>query len=96
LNMWQYATKIAQENSSDIGDVLKRKAQNQQDRNDLQSAALTYLEVGETVQAVEIMGQNGWIDKLVEVARSLNKMETKALSRCAHFFHANSRHDYTA
>ncbi|KAJ3091116.1 hypothetical protein HK102_001633 [Quaeritorhiza haematococci] len=96
LNMWEYATQLAQETNLNTADILKRKAQMQQDRNDLLAAATTYVDVGDFMQAIDILGPNGWLDKLIEVARKLNRSETKALSRCVYFFRKHGHHDYAA
>ncbi|RKO92638.1 WD40-repeat-containing domain protein [Blyttiomyces helicus] len=96
LNMWEYATQIAEETNSNTEDILKRKAQMQQDRNDLLAAANTYMEVGDFMQAINILGPNGWLEKLIEVARKLDKSKTKALSRCVYFFRKSNHHTYAA
>ncbi|KAI8805829.1 WD40-repeat-containing domain protein [Cladochytrium replicatum] len=85
LNMWEYATVVAEETNTNMGEILKRKAQMHKDRNDLLAAAMTYIEMGDYTQAINILGPNGWYDKLMEVSRRLNKSETKALNRCVHF-----------
>ncbi|KND02004.1 uncharacterized protein SPPG_02510 [Spizellomyces punctatus DAOM BR117] len=96
LNMWEYATKIAQETHTNTDNILKRKAQMQQDRNDLLAAANTYLEVGDYMKAIDILGPNGWLDNLIEVARKVSNSDTKALSRCVYFFRKHNHHAYAA
>ncbi|KAI9197284.1 WD40-repeat-containing domain protein [Polychytrium aggregatum] len=96
LNMWEYATQIAEETNTNREEILKRKAQMQQDQNNLLAAATTYIEVGDYIQAINILGPNGWLDKLIEVVRRLNKAETKSLSRCVHFFRKHNHHAYAA
>lgn len=96
LNMWDHATRMAEETNTDYGGILKKKAKILMDRNDLLAAATTYMEVGDFMQAIEILGPNNWLDKLIEVARKLNKSETKALSRCVHYFRNQNHHTYAA
>ncbi|KAI9105021.1 WD40-repeat-containing domain protein [Phlyctochytrium arcticum] len=96
LDMWDMATKVAQETKSNPDFILKRKAQMQHDRNDLLAAATTYLEVGEFAKAVDILGPNGWLDKLMEVARKVPASDGKALSRCVYFFRKHNNHTYAA
>ncbi|KAJ3215015.1 hypothetical protein HDU67_000968 [Dinochytrium kinnereticum] len=98
LNMWEYATQLAEETNSDRGVILKRKAQIQQDRNDLLAAASTYIEVGDYLQAINILGPLGGpaLDKLIELARKLNKSDSKAISRCVYFFRKNNHNAYAA
>ncbi|KAJ3336316.1 hypothetical protein HDU93_003092 [Gonapodya sp. JEL0774] len=93
LNLWEKAVQIAEENSTDRGAILKRKAQSQANKNDLLAAALTYSEVGEYVTAIDLLGANGWLDQLMEVARKIPNSDTKALSRCILYFRKNSRAD---
>ncbi|KAJ3110764.1 hypothetical protein HDU96_006285 [Phlyctochytrium bullatum] len=98
LNMWEYATQIAEETNGDRALILKRKAQTQADRNDLLSAAATYIEVGDYLQAINLLGPLGSsaMDKLIELARKLNKSDSKALSRCVYFFRKNNCNNYAA
>ncbi|KAJ3403303.1 hypothetical protein HDV05_007909, partial [Chytridiales sp. JEL 0842] len=96
LNMWEYATQLASEAQTDVSDILKRKAQTQHARNDLTAAAATYLEVGDYIQAINIFGSNGALDKLIEITRKLKKTDTKPLSRCLYFFRKNNHHAYAA
>jgi intraflagellar transport protein 122 len=94
LGMWDFATSIAQESQGDVGTILKKKAKVHQDANNLQAAAQTYMEVGDHWQAVEILGPNGWHEKLIEIVRSVNKTETKILSQCVHYFRKQNHHAY--
>ncbi|KAJ3220794.1 hypothetical protein HK099_004014 [Clydaea vesicula] len=96
LNMWDFATKIALESDISPTEILKMKAKMQFERNDLLAAAATYTEVGMFNEAIDILGPNGWLDNLIEVARKLNKSETKALSRCVYFFKNHNHHSYAA
>ncbi|KAI9343877.1 WD40-repeat-containing domain protein [Zopfochytrium polystomum] len=96
LNMWEQATQLASETKADMSLILKRKAQTQQDRNDLGAAAATYIEVGDFLKAINILGPAGNLDKLLEIARRLKKTDTKALSRCLFFFRKHNNHIYAA
>ncbi|KAJ3071027.1 hypothetical protein HDU98_005913 [Podochytrium sp. JEL0797] len=96
LNMWDYATQIASETNMDPLDILKRKAQIQQDRNDLLAAANTYIEVGDYLQAINIIGPSGAVDRLIEITRKLKKSDSKALSRCLYYFRKYNHHPYSA
>ncbi|KAI8615618.1 hypothetical protein BC830DRAFT_282435 [Chytriomyces sp. MP71] len=96
LNMWEYATQIASETNMDPVDILKRKAQMQQDRNDLMAAASTYIEVGDYLQAINIIGPSGAVDRLIEITRKLKKTDSKALNRCLYFFRKFNHNPYAA
>jgi intraflagellar transport protein 122 len=94
--MWDHATKMAGETSKNVNEILIKKAQIQQDKNDLLAAATTYIEVGDYMQAANIFGQNKWFDRLVELARILNKLEIKVLNRCADFFKKSGLFEHAA
>ncbi|KAJ3351285.1 hypothetical protein HDU83_009012 [Entophlyctis luteolus] len=96
LNMWEYATQLAAECNMDPVDILKRKAQTQQDRNDLIAAANTYIEVGDYVHAINIIGPTGAVDRLIEISRKLGKNDSKALNRCLFYFKKFNHHAYAA
>ncbi|KAJ1568295.1 hypothetical protein HK405_002985 [Cladochytrium tenue] len=96
LNMWDHATQLAAETKTDTSLILKRKARTQQDRNDLVAAAATYMEVGDYLQAINILGPSGSLDKLLEITRRLKKTDTMALNRCLFFFRKHNHHAYAA
>ena len=50
------------EDSSDRKTLLKKRAEWAKNINELRSAAEMYANAGETMKAIEIMGENGWID----------------------------------
>ena len=50
------------EDSSDRKTLLKKRAEWAKNINELRSAAEMYVNAGETMKAIEIMGENGWID----------------------------------
>ena len=49
-------------------------------------AAETYLAAGDTLKAIGILGEQGWLDKLHEVARKLGKSATDELRACLGWF----------
>ncbi|KAJ3323550.1 hypothetical protein HDV06_001574 [Boothiomyces sp. JEL0866] len=86
LNMWENATQIAEESNENTQDILKRKAQIQEDRNDTLAAAMTYEQVGDYAHAIELLGAGGWTDKLIEIVRKLPSSETDLLNKCVAIF----------
>lgn len=57
-----------------------------------------YLSAGDTMRAVEIIGQHGWIDMLMNVVTTIDKADRECLTRCAdylikhkQYFHAGLR-----
>ncbi|KAJ3275108.1 hypothetical protein HDV01_001247 [Terramyces sp. JEL0728] len=86
LNMWENATQIAEESHENTQDILKRKAQIQEDHHDTLAAAMTYEQVGDYAHAIELLGVGGWTDKLIEVVRKLPANETDLLTKCVGIF----------
>ncbi|KAL2917328.1 hypothetical protein HK105_202992 [Polyrhizophydium stewartii] len=92
LNLWEYATQLAEETDGKTDDILKRKAQMQEDRKDMLAAAATYEQVGDFYRAIEILGPGGLLDRLIEIVRKLPKTAAKELERCAFYFRKHSSH----
>ena len=86
LNMWDAATAIAQSNTSQSADILRKKAQLLMERNDLQAAADTYIAIEDYISAVTILGQNEWYDKLISLVRNFSKAQYKELDQCVEWF----------
>lgn len=86
LNMWDAATSIAQANPSKSAEVLRKKAQLLIERNDLQKAADTFIEIEDYLSAIAILGQNAWYDKLISLARNLTKVHYNEMNTCVEWF----------
>jgi len=50
--------------------------------------------MGQYDKAIEIVGDAGRLDELIDVARVVDKKETAALRRCAEFFREHGHHQY--
>lgn len=92
LNMWDHATSLANETNSATDSILKSKAQALEERKDLIAAAATYEQVGEFMQAVEILGPGGYVDALIELVRKMSTNKHAELTKCVYYFrlHANT------
>eukprot|EP00061_Rhincodon_typus_P015633 g43413.t1 len=64
--------------------------------NEPKAAAEMYLSAGEHLKAIEIIGDHGWVDMLIDVARKLDKAEREPLSRCAYFLKKLQHPGYAA
>ena len=95
LNMWDFATALAQETPSKTTDIMRKKAEIQKDRNDLLSAAATFVEIGDYPQAIDIYGSNGWLDKLIDLVRRLTKSNSRELAQCVPYFKKGPEVKYT-
>ncbi|KAJ3026188.1 hypothetical protein HK097_006508, partial [Rhizophlyctis rosea] len=90
--MWDHATALAQDLHTPTDSILAAKAAMHQSRNDLLAAAQTYIQLGDYIQAIDILGENGWIDQLMDVARKLEKSEAnmKLLSKVVWYLRKNT------
>ncbi|PIK43960.1 putative intraflagellar transport protein [Apostichopus japonicus] len=64
--------------------------------NEPRAAAEMYLSAGEPLKAVEIIGDNGWADMLIDVARKLDKADREPLGKCAEYFKRMEQFAYAA
>uniref|UniRef100_A0A1A8SDL8 Intraflagellar transport protein 122 homolog n=2 Tax=Nothobranchius rachovii TaxID=451742 RepID=A0A1A8SDL8_9TELE len=60
------------------------------------AAAEMYLSAGESLKAIDIIGEHGWADMLIDVARKLDKAEREALAKCAVLFKRLKHHGYAS
>lgn len=87
LRMWDDAKKFAaQSKIVDIKQLVMDQAKWAEEVQDWRAAAEMYTASGNTLKAVEIMGERGWFDDLLEVAQKLDTSESKILSLCAAYF----------
>ncbi|DAZ94814.1 TPA: hypothetical protein N0F65_012841 [Lagenidium giganteum] len=87
LRMWDEAKKFASQSKVvDIRQLVQDQAKWAEEVQDWRAAAEMYSASGNTVKAVEIMGERGWFDDLLEIANKLDASETKILSLCASYF----------
>ncbi|XP_041130093.1 intraflagellar transport protein 122 homolog [Polyodon spathula] len=76
--------------------LITKQADWAQNMNEPKAAAEMYLSAGEHMKAIEIIGDNGWVDMLIDQARKLDKAEREPLSKCAFFFKKLQHHGYAA
>uniref|UniRef100_T1IRE0 Intraflagellar transport protein 122 homolog n=1 Tax=Strigamia maritima TaxID=126957 RepID=T1IRE0_STRMM len=87
LRMFDQAQEyLGADEGVDKKNLIKKKAEWANSTNDAKSAAEMFLSAGETIRAIEIIGENGWIDKLLEISRKLDKADRRALLLCAEYF----------
>eukprot|EP01137_Pigoraptor_chileana_P031284 Opistho-2@18911 len=83
---------MTQSDVKEVQQLVKKQADWAKSTRDPSSAVDMYLAAGETLEAVDILGENVWMSRLIELSRTLNKADTKALSRAAHYFKLNDLH----
>uniref|UniRef100_A0A452ICL5 Intraflagellar transport protein 122 homolog n=1 Tax=Gopherus agassizii TaxID=38772 RepID=A0A452ICL5_9SAUR len=64
--------------------------------NEPKAAVEMYISAGEHMKAIEISGDHGWVDMLIDIARKLDKAEREPLSKCAYYFKRLDNHGYAA
>ncbi|XP_040048107.2 intraflagellar transport protein 122 homolog isoform X1 [Gasterosteus aculeatus] len=60
------------------------------------AAAEMYLSAGEHLKAIDLIGEHGWEDMLIDIARKLDKAERELLAKCALHFKRLKHHGYAS
>ncbi|XP_054629542.1 intraflagellar transport protein 122 homolog isoform X3 [Dunckerocampus dactyliophorus] len=61
-----------------------------------QAAAEMYISAGENLKAIDVLGEHGWGDMLIDLARKLDKAEREPLAKCAFYFKKLKHHGYAS
>eukprot|EP00898_Chlorokybus_atmophyticus_P005973 jgi/Chlat1/6377/Chrsp44S05756 len=77
-----------------VQELIQKQAEWSEEVNDYESAAEMYLKAKKYERAVQIIGSNAWTDKLLEVMRSVDKTEVKAITMCAHYLKKAGQMNY--
>nr|XP_055048368.1 intraflagellar transport protein 122 homolog isoform X1 [Misgurnus anguillicaudatus] len=97
LRMFEYAKDFLQSTDPKNTKLLmKKQADWAKNSKEPRAAAEMYLSAGEHMKAIEIIGEHGWVDMLIDLARKLDKAEREPLSRCAMLFKKLNHHGYAA
>eukprot|EP00753_Platysulcus_tardus_P014889 PLAT4607.1.p1 GENE.PLAT4607.1~~PLAT4607.1.p1 ORF type:complete len:1226 (-),score=654.52 PLAT4607.1:178-3855(-) len=95
LKRWDDATAILGGDSGDeVADLLLAQARWCEETADYKLAAELYARCGDKAKAITLYGKGGWMDELMEAARGLSKLETKALEAAATFARDNGYTKY--
>ncbi|NXT85018.1 IF122 protein, partial [Zapornia atra] len=76
--------------------LIKKQADWAKNINELKAAVEMYLSAGEHMKAIEISGDRGWVDVLIEIARKLDKAEREPLLKCAFYLKKLNNPGYAA
>ncbi|KAK2571545.1 Intraflagellar transport protein 122-like protein [Acropora cervicornis] len=97
LRQFEYAKDfIGSSDPKNVKQLIKKQAEWCETTNDSKAAVDMFLAAGENLKAIEIIGQNGWVEKLLEVGRNLNKADTEGLKQCAFYFKQLDQHGYAS
>jgi len=95
LRKWEEARQFAHTaNAEQAQELVRRQAEWAEETHDLSAAADTYLTAGDYLKAIHILGEQQWIDKLIDVARSLDSSRTAELQACLSYFEKAKSHEY--
>ncbi|NWT25565.1 IF122 protein, partial [Cardinalis cardinalis] len=97
LRMFEHAKEfLGSGDPKDTKMLIKKQADWAKDINEPKAAVEMYLSAGEHMKAIEISGNHGWVDMLIEIARKLDKAEREPLAKCAFYFKQLDNPGYAA
>ncbi|KFP11865.1 Intraflagellar transport protein 122, partial [Egretta garzetta] len=97
LRMFDYAKDfLGSGDPKDTKMLIKKQADWAKNINEPKAAVEMYLSAGEHIKAIELSGDHGWVDMLIEIARKLDKAEREPLSKCAFYFKKLDNPGYAA
>ncbi|XP_074646999.1 intraflagellar transport protein 122 homolog [Tubulanus polymorphus] len=97
LRMFDFAKEFV--GSSDPLDkkiLMTKQADWAKNINEPKAAAEMYISAGEYIKAIEIIGDNGWSEMLIDVARKLDKADREPLTMCALYLKKLEQFSYAA
>jgi len=95
LRQFEYAKEfLGSGDQRNIKQLIKKQAEWCKTTNDPKAAADMFIAAGEFSKAVEILGENGWADKLIDLGRNLNKADVEPLTRVAYFLKKLKQYNY--
>ncbi|XP_016156929.1 PREDICTED: intraflagellar transport protein 122 homolog isoform X1 [Ficedula albicollis] len=97
LRMFEHAKEfLGSGDPKDTKMLIKKQADWAKDINEPKAAVEMYLSAGEHMKAIEISGDHGWVDLLIEIARKLDRAEREPLAKCAFYFKQLDNPGYAA
>lgn len=95
LRMFELAKEYVEStNPNEHKQLIAKQASWAKNTNEPREAAKMYLAAGEDMKALEIIGQHGWTDMLMQVARKLDKADRDALTKCADYLKRLQQYAY--
>uniref|UniRef100_A0A669DG82 Intraflagellar transport protein 122 homolog n=1 Tax=Oreochromis niloticus TaxID=8128 RepID=A0A669DG82_ORENI len=97
LRMFDYAKEfvgVTDPKSSRM--LMTKQADWAKSSKEPRAAAEMYLSAGEHLKAIDIIGEHGWADMLIDIARKLDKAEREPLAKCALHFKRLKHHGYAS
>jgi len=88
------AAAAGDESGVSMNELLKRQAQWLMEVNDMKAAAEMYWAAKEHTTALTILGDNIWLNELMEKVRQIHKSQRKLLAQAAAYFRKHGNHAY--
>ncbi|XP_067611641.1 intraflagellar transport protein 122 homolog isoform X2 [Pseudorca crassidens] len=97
LRMFEYAKDfLGSGDPKETKMLITKQADWARNINEPKAAVEMYISAGEHGKAIEISGDHGWVDTLIDIARKLDKAEREPLLMCAHYFKKLDNPGYAA
>ncbi|XP_020836758.1 intraflagellar transport protein 122 homolog isoform X5 [Phascolarctos cinereus] len=97
LRMFEYAKDfLGSGDPKETKMLITKQADWARNINEPKAAVEMYLSAGEHIKAIEISGDHGWVDILIDIARKLDKAEREPLLLCAYYFKKLDNPGYAA
>ncbi|XP_040851170.1 intraflagellar transport protein 122 homolog isoform X3 [Ochotona curzoniae] len=97
LRMFEYAKDfLGSGDPKETKMLITKQADWARNINEPKAAVEMYISAGEHVKAIELSGDHGWVDMLIDIARKLDKAEREPLLMCAHYFKKLDNPGYAA
>ncbi|XP_042371833.1 intraflagellar transport protein 122 homolog, partial [Plectropomus leopardus] len=97
LRMFEYAKDfVGATDPKSTRILMTKQADWAKSSKEPRAAAEMYLSAGEHLKAIDIIGEHGWVDMLIDIARKLDKAEREPLSKCALYFEKLNHHGYAS
>ena len=93
LKLWDKAKEICPDDEN-LRDLIRRQARWAEETGAHRDASSLWLAAGDPIKAITLMGENGWLTRLIEVCRQLNKSEVQAIQLCGQYFKKHNVHAY--
>uniref|UniRef100_A0A672ZMG9 Intraflagellar transport protein 122 homolog n=1 Tax=Sphaeramia orbicularis TaxID=375764 RepID=A0A672ZMG9_9TELE len=97
LRMFEYAKEfVGATDPKSTRILMTKQADWAKSSKEPRAAAEMYLSAGEHLKAIDIIGEHGWADMLIDIARKLDKAEREPLAKCAFYFKKLKHHGYAS
>ncbi|KAM4571964.1 intraflagellar transport protein 122 homolog [Fundulus diaphanus] len=97
LRMFEYAKEfVGATDPKSSRMLITKQADWAKSSKEPRAAAEMYLSAGEHMKAIDIIGEHGWGDMLIDIARKLDKAEREPLAKCALHFKRLKHHGYAS